>query len=166
MNGAISAMPLYLVNANIWFWRWFDVFPEAVGQRFQVPPGFSPDEIAQEVLTFFSEVPSERIFLTDFTLHTIGIRLGRAGLWDVFVEFAQAWTPRLVRLEGQEFAALRDVAVSFQLDFDDAYQIAATNKLAAQTGQSVFIVSYDTDFDRTPYGRMTPAQALDLERRR
>jgi predicted nucleic acid-binding protein len=87
-------------------------------------------------------------------------------LWDVFVEFAQAWTPRLVRLEGQEFAALRDVAVSFQLDFDDAYQIAAMNKLAAQTGQSVFIVSYDTDFDRTPYGRMTPAQALDLERRR
>jgi hypothetical protein len=52
MNGAISAMPLYLVNANIWFWRWFDVFPEAVRQRFQVPPGFSPDEIAQEVLTF------------------------------------------------------------------------------------------------------------------
>jgi len=141
-------------------------FPEPFRQLFRAPAGATPDQIAQEVDDFFSEVPSERIFLTDFTLHTIGIRLGRAGLWDVFVEFAQAWTPRLVRLEGQEFAALRDVAVSFQLDFDDAYQIAAMNKLAAQTGQSVFIVSYDTDFDRTPYGRMTPAQALDLERRR
>ena len=88
-------MPLYLVNTNIWFWRWFDAFPEAVQHRFQVPPGLSPDQIAQEVLTFFSEVPPERLFLTDFTLHTIGIRLGRAGLWDVFTEFAQIWTPRL-----------------------------------------------------------------------
>jgi predicted nucleic acid-binding protein len=154
------------LNANVWLWHWFYQFPEPFRQLFRAPAGATPDQIAQEVDDFFSEVPSERIFLTDFTLHTVGIRLGRAGLWDVFVEFAQAWTPRLVRLEGQEFAALRDVAVSFQLDFDDAYQIAAMNKLAAQTGQSVFIVSYDTDFDRTPYGRMTPAQALDLERRR
>jgi hypothetical protein len=166
MSEAIEAAPLYLLNANVWLWHWFYQFPEPFRQLFRAPAGATPDQIAQEVDDFFSEVPSERIFLTDFTLHTIGIRLGRAGLWDVFVEFAQAWTPRLVRLEGQEFAALRDVAVSFQLDFDDAYQIAAMNKLAAQTGQSVFTVSYDTDFDRTPYGRMTPAQALDLERRR
>ncbi len=158
-------MPLYLVNANIWLWHWFYEFPERVRQLFRAPVGVPPNQIVREVDEFLNSV-TERLYLTDFSLHAIGIRLRRVGMWDVFVEFAQAWALHLVRLEGQDFATLRDVAVQYQMDFDDAYQIAAANKLMAQTGQSVAIVSYDADFDRTPYRRLTPAQVLNLETRR
>jgi predicted nucleic acid-binding protein len=39
----------------------------------------------------------------------------------------------------------------FNLDFDDAYQLAAAEK------QIFTIISFDGDFDRTESGRKTPA---------
>ncbi len=45
----------------------------------------------------------------------------------------------------------------FTLDFDDAYQY-----VAAQQSNAV-IVSFDKDFDRTDYGRQTPASIIGLE---
>ncbi len=89
--------------------------------------------------------------------------MAKLGLLDEFVKFAEEWGQNLVRLDHADFKALRDIATNFKLDFDDAYQVAATKKLAAQTGCSVIIVSYDPDFDRTPYRRLTPEEALKLE---
>jgi hypothetical protein len=41
----------------------------------------------------------------------------------------------------------------FNLDFDDAYQYIAASKY------HYTIISFDSDFDRTQMGRITPAQA-------
>jgi predicted nucleic acid-binding protein len=46
-------------------------------------------------------------------------------------------------------------AQRFNLDFDDAYQYTAAEKYDIQ------IVSFDTDFDKTPRGRMTPREILN-----
>ena len=42
----------------------------------------------------------------------------------------------------------------FNLDFDDAYQYVVAEK------HNLTIVSFDSDFDRTERGRLTPAQAV------
>ncbi|MDO8871125.1 MAG: PIN domain-containing protein [Methanoregula sp.] len=41
----------------------------------------------------------------------------------------------------------------YRLDFDDAYQYTAADEYG------LVLVSFDTDFDRTPLQRMTPKQA-------
>lgn len=43
---------------------------------------------------------------------------------------------------------------SFTLDFDDAYQYLVSEK------HDLEIISFDSDFDRTPKKRKTPAQVL------
>lgn len=48
-----------------------------------------------------------------------------------------------------------DLMKDCDLDFDDAFQLLAANHHDLQ------IVSFDSDFDRTPRGRLTPAAALD-----
>jgi hypothetical protein len=47
---------------------------------------------------------------------------------------------------------LNRVSVGHNLDFDDAYQYSAAEKY------NLTIVSFDSDFDRTPRGRKTPAE--------
>jgi predicted nucleic acid-binding protein len=54
----------------------------------------------------------------------------------------------------EELASLGETARNLNLDFDDAYQYV----LAQRRG--LRLVSFDADFDRTPLGRVTPAQAL------
>jgi predicted nucleic acid-binding protein len=41
----------------------------------------------------------------------------------------------------------------YHLDFDDAYQFTAADEYR------LILVSFDSDFDRTPLKRMTPKQA-------
>lgn len=60
----------------------------------------------------------------------------------------------LVRLNLAELDILPEAAQDLNLDFDDAYQYV----LAERRG--LHLVSFDTDFDRTPLRRVTPAVAL------
>lgn len=60
-----------------------------------------------------------------------------------------------MRLEPEDMPRLVEVAQSFNLDFDDAYQYLAAEK------HSLAIVSFDSDFDRTKLGRKTPLQLLE-----
>jgi len=43
---------------------------------------------------------------------------------------------------------LANIAVQYRLDFDDAYHYAVAE---------YFDLSFDSDFDRTPKGRISPA---------
>ncbi len=51
--------------------------------------------------------------------------------------------------------ALSKFAESYNLDFDDAYQYTIAENYDLQ------LVSFDTDFDRTERGRVTPQQVLE-----
>lgn len=53
-----------------------------------------------------------------------------------------------------ELSKVTDACKTHNLDFDDAYQYVATEI------HNLSLVSLDSDFDRTPRGRLTPADAL------
>jgi predicted nucleic acid-binding protein len=129
---------LYLVDTNIWLERLLD------------------QERAEEVAQFLAQTPSDRLFITDFALHSIGLILARLDQLDTFGSFLQDLFidggVGIVRLDPNEMKELAEVMQRFSLDFDDAYQYVASGK------HNLTLVSFDTDFDRTEAGRKTPAQ--------
>jgi predicted nucleic acid-binding protein len=61
----------------------------------------------------------------------------------------------LVSLEPADTEQLLEAAKRYNLDFDDSYQYAAAEKFEAE------LVSFDSDFDRTDSGRVTPAMLFE-----
>jgi uncharacterized protein len=106
------------------------------------------------VKKFFLTVSSSEIAMSDFSLHSIGLILLKVNKSDVLSKFVHDafihGSIRVVGLEPEELINLIKVADRFNLDFDDAYQYAVSEKYDLQ------IVSYDKDFDKTERGRKEP----------
>jgi len=81
----------------------------------------------------------------------------RPGFRLLLADLAQAGVS-IVDLSMAELGSAVDAMDQFQLDFDDAFNYSVAEKL------SLHIVSSDVDFDRTPTGRLTPAQAATMLR--
>jgi len=127
---------MYLVDTNVWLERLLD------------------QTKSEEVGHFLACVSSERLFISDFAFHSIGVVLSRLNksevllrfVHDVFVEGAVS----LIHLEPEDIKRMIKVMQEFSLDFDDAYQYAAAERYG------LTIVSFDSDFDRTERGRNAP----------
>jgi len=130
---------MYLVDTNIWLERLLD------------------QERSDEVGEFLSAVPSDQMGITDFSLHSIGVitsRLKRPDIFSVFLnDICIEGAVTIISLVPEDLQKLVHSMALYRLDFDDAYQYTA----AAEHG--LVLVSFDTDFDRTPVQRMTPGQA-------
>jgi predicted nucleic acid-binding protein len=131
---------VYLVDTNLWLERLLDqVRSEEVGQ-------------------FLERVAPERLFITDFSFHSIGVVLDRLQRTDVLLHFVRdvfvEGGVTLIHLDPDDTSRLVDVISATKLDFDDAYQYTAAEKY------DLSIVSFDGDFDRTERGRRVPAQVL------
>ena len=110
---------------------------------------------AQEVRWLLEQHEGSDFALTEFSLYSIGIILTRLNKDEAFERFIadaleQAGT-RLLRLGATDMKALLAVRKQFGLDFGDAYQYVAAEK------HNLTLLSFDTDFDRTARGRMTPS---------
>ena len=111
---------------------------------------------AGEARHLLSQTDEHELFISDFSLHSIGLLLFRHQqhtafrrfLVDVFLKAGVA----VVALTSGEMEAVIRSAQQFGLDFDDAYQHAVAEHYA------LTIVSFDADFDRTDTGRRTPGQ--------
>ena len=129
---------MYLVDTNVWLERLLD------------------QERASEVKQFLDRTPSDRLCMTDFALHSIGIVLSRLNKTQVFLQFIQDvfldGAVALVRLGPKDMTRVLQVMGQYGLDFDDAYQYVATEKYG------LVLVSFDGDFDRTPIGRKVPGE--------
>jgi uncharacterized protein len=131
---------MYLVDTNIWLERLLE------------------QDRSDEVRQFLDRVPTEQLLITDFSFHSIGVifhRLKRPAnfltfVQDVLLDGAVA----VVALQPLHMQRVVEVMTTQHLDFDDAYQYVATEQYGAT------LVSFDTDFDGTQLGRMTPAQIL------
>ena len=136
---------MYLVDTNIWLERLLD------------------QDRSEEVGDFLKRVANDRLYLTDFTLHSIGIILLKLGDAETFSRFVQDvlidGTVRLVGLQPDDMTSVVNAAGKYRLDFDDAYQYAASARFKFQ------IVSFDSDFDRTDRGKRLPEEIESEETR-
>lgn len=130
---------MYLVDTN--------VFLEALLEQEQV------DTVKQ----LFQEVDFNLMYVSDLSLHSIGIILFGLGKHDLFVEFLDDMIVdgiEILSVKITDLKALNEIAQNFQLDFDDAYQYQLANQ------NDLKLISFDRDFDKTERGRKAPAEVL------
>ena len=115
-------------------------------------------ERANEARTLLSEIEGHEFFISDYSLHSIGLLLFRRGQHEVFRQFLKDMIlgvgVAVIALSAKETEGLIQVAQRFGLDFDDAYQYAVAKRYG------LTIISFDSDFDRTERGRKTPKDLL------
>ena len=121
---------MYLVDTNVWLERLLD------------------QTKANEVGHFLDRVSSERLFITDFAFHSIGVVMVKLDRKDGLSRFVQDilidGAVPLIHLEPEDTQHLLRIIEQFGFDFDDAYQYSAAEKY------NLTIVSLDSDFDRSP----------------
>ncbi len=132
----------YLIDANI--------FLESLLEQ----------EKAQSTNTLLFKANEMDFFITDFAYHSIGVTLFHKKKFEKFHRFVLDMIVDagmlLLSLHQEDTEQLISVAQRFSLDFDDAYQYTVAEKY------DLHIVSFDTDFDKTARGRLTPQQVLDV----
>lgn len=81
---------------------------------------------AEEVKRLLDETPAEQLFLTEFSLYSLGILLTRRNLHDIFLRAVEdllfTGGITLLRLAPIDMADITRCCKQYGLDFDDAYQ--------------------------------------------
>lgn len=115
-------------------------------------------ENADDVRRFLLAHDSWDFAITEFSLYSIAVILTRLkkdqALLDFLGDTLQDSGVRVVRLDTRGLRTALEFRGKFGLDFDDAYQYAASERNA------LILVSFDSHFDVTPRGRTTPTQAM------
>ena len=112
---------------------------------------------AQEVRSLFQKIYLEEMFITDLSLHSMGIILFGLGKFELFSSFLDDMIVdgiEILSLQSVELKSLHGIAQSFNLDFDDAYQYSVAEKYNLQ------LISFDQDFDRSKRKKKEPSEIL------
>lgn len=132
---------MYLVDTNIWLERLLEQLKS--------------DEVAR----FLSSTQSSSFFMTDFTLHSIGIIPSKLARHEAFHSFVKDTLLDgdvvLIHLNPGNMERIIDTQKRYGLDFDDAYQYVAAERY------DLIIVSFDSDFDKTERGKKSPQEVLN-----
>ncbi|MEW6675506.1 MAG: PIN domain-containing protein [Nitrospirota bacterium] len=111
-------------------------------------------EKAEEVKALLSKTEEHDFFMSDFSLHSIGLLLFYRKQHNIFQQFLKdiIFNAGIIvtSLSADDMEIVIASAQRFNLDFDDAYQYVIAEKY------SLTIISFDSDFDRTERGRTTP----------
>ena len=104
-------------------------------------------EKADEAKSFLEKTNEHDLFISDYSLHSIGLLLFRKKKYDAFSNFLSDMISNagiiMTALSTEDMKAVINSAQRFTLDFDDAYQYAV-----AET-YGMIIVSFDRDYERT-----------------
>ena len=130
----------YLVDTNIWLERLLD------------------QDKSDIVRKFLDATPKNQIFISDFTLHSIGVILTRLKKLDTFDKFVRDLfingQIEQVTLDSVDFIDLTINIKDYNLDFDDAYQLTVSQKY------DMTIVTFDKDFNSKGIDKKTPEEIL------
>lgn len=131
----------FLVDTNIWLERLLD------------------QEKSELVFRFLNSTSKRHIFISDFTLHSIGVILSRLKKPDTLEKFVHDLFVNgqieLLTLDPQDFKDLTKNIVDFDLDFDDAYQLTLSQKY------DLTIVTFDKDFDIPGINKKSPDEIVN-----
>ena len=130
---------MYLVDTNI--------FLEALLEQ----------ERTDDVKNLFKTKSLDYFYITDFSLHSIGVilfRLKQSELYNSFIEDLILDGLGILTLQNSEMLQLSEIVNRYQLDFDDAYQYISAKKYDLQ------LISFDKDFDKTDIKRKEPIDIL------
>lgn len=104
-----------------------------------------------------SKAPDE-LGISDLAFHSIGIILYQKNAAHLFSDFIRDLFGEggiaVFALGSEDMERLEHVSTTFNLDFDDAYQYVIAEKFG------LVLISFDTDFDRTDWKRIVPADIL------
>jgi predicted nucleic acid-binding protein len=115
-------------------------------------------EKAEEAKVLLLKSAQHEFFITDYSLHSIGLLLFRRKQHEAFRAFLDDVLVNggigLLSLLPDEMETVILASQKFSLDFDDAYQYAAAARY------DLVLVSFDTDFQRTDKGHKMPSDVL------
>lgn len=127
---------MYLLDTNVWLELLLD------------------QDRAEDVQLFLEKISPERIFMTEFSLHSIGIIMSRFDKMAEFELFVQEVLidggVSLISLRPEDVQYLVSTQQKFKLDYDDAYQYVGAERY------SLTIISFDRDFKKTENGYKMP----------
>ena len=115
-------------------------------------------EKAEDAKNLLLKSAQHEFFLTDYSLHSIGLLLFRRKQHEAFRAFLEDVLVNggigLLSLLPDDMDSVISASQKFGLDFDDAYQYAVATKY------DLALVSFDTDFQRTDKGYKIPSELL------
>lgn len=102
------------------------------------------DQAKKEKAKKLIKTHSSQLFISDFSLHSIGIILIKQKKFSIFKEFLNDIIPHvtILSLTKDKYPDLNKIAEKFNLDFDDAYQTALAKEF------DLAIITMDNDFIR------------------
>lgn len=113
---------------------------------------------SESVRALLSSKASDELSISDLAFHSIGIILYQKNAAHLFSDFVRDLFEEggiaIFALGSEDMERLEQVATTFNLDFDDAYQYVVAEKFG------LVLVSFDMDFDRTDRKRIIPAGIL------
>lgn len=99
-------------------------------------------------------LPAE-LSISDLAFHSIGIILYQKNAAALFSDLVRDLFGEggitILALDSGDVVRIEQIAATFHLDFDDAYQYVVAEKF------DLTLVSFDKDFDRTDRKRIVPA---------
>ena len=117
-------------------------------------------EKAEEAKNLLLKSAQHELFITDYSLHSIGLLLFRKKQHEAFRAFIEDVLLNggigLLSLYSHEMETVISASQKFGLDFDDAYQYAVAARY------ELTLISFDSDFQRTDNGYKTPFEILQV----
>ena len=136
----MEAKVRYLVDSNVWLERLLD------------------QEKSEIVSLFLDTISLDDLFVSDFSIHSIGVILSRLKKLEIFEKFiADLFINGQIEQLSLEAVDLLDVITNIQkykLDFDDSYQFSIAQKY------DLTIVTFDKDFNVKGIKKNTPYEII------
>lgn len=115
-------------------------------------------EKAEESRQFLNSFQEHEFFMTDFSIHSIGVILyfrdRKEGFQYFLHDVISKMDVGIAVLSLEDMNGVLEVSEKFGLDFDDSYQYMAAKKYG------LTLVSFDSHFDKTDLKRKTPGQII------
>lgn len=130
----------YLVDTNVWLERLLDQEKSIIASK------------------FFDIIQTDSIFVSDFSIHSIGVILSRLKKYDIFEKIINDLfingRIELLSLVSSELLDVIENIQKFKLDFDDAYQFTVAQKY------DLTIVTFDKDFNAKGIKKQAPEEIV------